>query len=395
MAGPLDGVRIVDLTAMVTGPLATQILGDQGADIVKIEPPGLGDVIRLLGTARSGMSALFATMNRSKRSMVINLKDESGRDLVRRLAADADVFVQNFRPGVIERLGLGEAELRAENPNLIYVSISAYGPEGPYSAKPAFDHILQGLSGMADAQAAPGSEQPEYVRQPVCDKMTAFTVAQGITAALLARERGRGGQHLRVSMLDATLAFLWPDGMTNQTFLEEDVVPLPPIGHMYRVLSTADDYVSVAAVTDAQIEGLFRAMQREDLIGDPRFAGLAERSANIEALFEELAFGDDPPTASEAIARLEAQDVPCGPVLRRDDLADDPHIRAIGSLLESEHPVAGRMRQARPAVHFEATPAAIQGHAPTLGQHTDEVLGERLRLSQGEIADLRAKGVVA
>jgi len=395
MAGPLEGVRIVDLTAMVTGPLATQILGDQGADIVKIEPPGLGDVIRLLGTARSGMSALFATMNRSKRSMVINLKDESGRDLVRRLAADADVFVQNFRPGVIERLGLGEAELRAENPDLIYVSISAYGPEGPYSGKPAFDHILQGLSGMADAQAAPGSEQPEYVRQPVCDKMTAFTVAQGITAALLARERGRGGQHLRVSMLDATLAFLWPDGMTNQTFLEEDVVPLPPIGHMYRVLSTADDFVSVAAVTDAQIEGLFRAMQREDLIGDPRFAGLAARSANIEALFEELAFGEDPPTASETIARLEAQDVPCGPVLRRDDLADDPHIRAVGTLLESEHPVAGRMRQARPAVHFEATPAAIQRHAPALGQHTDEVLGELLCLSQAEIADLRAKGVVA
>jgi crotonobetainyl-CoA:carnitine CoA-transferase CaiB-like acyl-CoA transferase len=395
MAGPLEGYRVVDLTAMITGPLATQILGDQGADVLKIEPPGLGDVVRLLGTARSGMSALFATMNRSKRSLVVNLKHETGRNLVSRLTADADVFIQNFRPGVIERLGLGEAELRAANPDLIYVSISAYGPKGPYSDKPAFDHILQGLSGMAEAQAAPGSAQPEYVRQPICDKMTAYTVAQGVTAALLARERGRGGQHLRVSMLDATLAFLWPDAMTNQTFLEEDVVRLAPLGHMYRVLATADDFVSVAAVTDAQIAGLFRAMQREDLIGDPRFATLADRSANIDALFEELVFGDDPPGASEIIARLEAEDVPCGPVLRRDDLADDPHVRAVGSLIESEHPVLGRMRQARPPIEFEATPAAIQRHAPTLGQHTDEVLAELLHLSQGEIADLRTKGVVA
>ena len=198
MPGPLEGYRIIDLTAFITGPLACMILADQGADVIKIEPPGIGDLMRYMGTGRGGTSALFASCNRSKRSVVLNLRESRGRELLERLTADADVFVQNFRPGVVERLGIHEERMRELQPDLIYVSINAFGEVGPYAERPAFDHIVQGLSGVASVQTNPETGEPAFVRQAVCDKVTAYTTAQSITAALLARERGAGGQHLRV-----------------------------------------------------------------------------------------------------------------------------------------------------------------------------------------------------
>jgi crotonobetainyl-CoA:carnitine CoA-transferase CaiB-like acyl-CoA transferase len=393
VTGPLDGYRIVDLTAMITGPQATMILADQGAQVVKVEPPGIGDVMRYLGSQRAGMSALFASFNRGKRSVVVNLREESGRDIVRRLVRDADVFIQNFRPGVVERLGLDEPSLRALAPDLIYVSLSAFGWEGPLAGRPAYDHIIQGMTGAPWVQSEQGSGRPTYMKMTWCDKVTGYTAAQAVTAALLARERGRGGQHLRISMLGAALTFFWPDGMMNDTLLEDDANLQPHISTAYRFLECNDGFLSVAAITDAQWKGIFRAAGRPELCDDPRFNSAAERMNHVEALFHELGDGKLDLSSREAHDRLVAEDVPCGPILRTDEVADHPQVVAAGILRESRHPVLGRIREPNPPALFGATPAAAGSPAPRLGQHTDEVLAE-LGLSASEIAEARAKGAV-
>jgi crotonobetainyl-CoA:carnitine CoA-transferase CaiB-like acyl-CoA transferase len=395
MSGPLEGYRIVDLTVIAAGPFATMMLADQGADVIKVEPPGLGDVMRYLGTNRGGVSALWVNCNRSKRSIVLNLREERGRALLLDLVASADVFVQNFRPGVIERLGIGEPELRHVRPDLVYVSISAFGPTGPYAGKPAYDHIIQGIAGAAAVQADPKTGRPENIRTIFCDKLTAQIVAQGITAALLARERGKGGQHLRVSMLDAAIAFLWPDCGANETILEQDAIVQPLLSATYRVNDASDGYFAVAGISDAQIHGMFRVFGRPELVSDPRFATAAARMRNMDALIAELAEKRVDWTQREVLEALEAEDVPCGPVHpRMADVISDPQVVASETFLESSQPQLGRIRQTRPPIHFEATPAAIQRPAPTLGQHTDEIL-EELGTSADDIADLRACGIVA
>ena len=349
MPGPLDGFRIVDVTAMLTGPMATMLLADQGAEVIKVEPPGVGDVVRYLGTAKGGISAFFSGCNRGKRSLALNLREERGREILLKLVKQADVFVQNFRPGVVERLGIDEDALRAVRPDLVYVSMNAFGTVGPYAAKPAFDHILQGLTGAALQQGAgDGGTRPQFVRNAFCDKVTGYTAAQGITAALLARERGAGGQHLRLSMLDAALAFLWPDMMTNQTLLDEDVTPLPALAESYRFIETADGYIAIAAVTDAQWYGLFRAVERPDLAEDPRFATIAARMSHIPALLEELGDGKVELSTEALLTRLEAEDVPCGPILSLDEVADHPQVRANESLVERRVPLQGRLRTPTP-----------------------------------------------
>lgn len=229
MPGPLAGIKVVDCSAYITGPLATMVLGDQGADVLKIEPLGVGDVMRHVGTARGGISTLFAGCNRSKRSLTLNLQDERGREILRRFVADADVFVQNFRPGVVARLGIDEPALRGVRPDLVYVSLSAFGPEGPWSGKPAFDHVVQAASGLAAVQADRASGEPRFVQNAVVDKVTALTAAQAITAALLHRDRSGEGQHVELSMLDSALHFLWPDGMSRDTLLGDGVTLRPPI----------------------------------------------------------------------------------------------------------------------------------------------------------------------
>jgi crotonobetainyl-CoA:carnitine CoA-transferase CaiB-like acyl-CoA transferase len=395
MPGPLDGYRVIDCTTTVTGPFAAMMLADQGADVVKIEAPGIGDVVRLLGTARGGISALFALLNRSKRSVVLNPREERGRDLLRRLAAGADVFMQNYRPGVVERLGIDEPSLRKVRADLIYVSISAFGPHGPYAHKPAYDHMLQGIAGVAAVQHNPKTGRPENVRQTLCDKVTALTVAQGVTAALLARERGQGGQHLQTSMLDASIAFVWPDGGANATILEEDVAFAPTLAQSYRVSDAADGHYVAAALTDAQTHGFFRALGRPELCSDPRFATVATRMQHIDELLDVIdAETPDPRSRAEVIAALEAEDVPCGPVYHDiAEVPEDPQVRTNETFVDSVHPQLGRMREPRSPLRFDRTPTAIQRPAPALGADTDEVLGE-LGLTGADINDLRGKGVV-
>ena len=222
MPGPMDGVKIVDLSIALAGPWAVGILADQGASVIKVEPPGLGDIGRWVGVAVGGLSAMAALANRGKRSIAVDLQTDSGREIVAELAARADVFVQNFRPGVIERLGLSYETLHARNPDLIYCSISGFGREGPYATKSAYDPVVQAYGGLAFAQAGGEDPEPQLIRHTAADKITALTASQAITAALFARERGAGGQHLELAMLECVVNFVWADAAGNEVLLDAD-----------------------------------------------------------------------------------------------------------------------------------------------------------------------------
>jgi crotonobetainyl-CoA:carnitine CoA-transferase CaiB-like acyl-CoA transferase len=393
-SGPLAGIRVIDLSNMISGPLATMILGDQGADVIKVEAPGMGDPMRMFGAMRRGMASTFVNLNRSKRSIVIDLRGETGKEILRRLIREADVFVQNFRPGVVERLGFGHDAVRALAADIVYASISGFGDTGPFSNRPVYDNVVQALSGVAAVQADPDTGKPELVRNLTLDKATAYTVAQAVTAALLARARGRGGQHVRIAMLDAAIAFLWPDGMMNHTFLGDDVFRVPPIATIYRIFPTADGSITVVALTDDQWARTCRATDREDLIEDPRFRSMFDRMTHMQELREIVTDIIATRTTAEWCALYEKHDVPHAPVLSLDEVPEHPQVRANGVLVETEHPTAGRMRQALPAARFDATPTQPDRPAPTNGEHTDQVLGE-LGYSREEIAALRESGTVA
>jgi crotonobetainyl-CoA:carnitine CoA-transferase CaiB-like acyl-CoA transferase len=392
MPGPLAGYRVIDATQMISGPMATMILADQGADVIKIEPPGIGDLTRALGGPR-GMSPTFTVVNRNKRSIVLNLKERQGLAVLKRLVATADLFVQNFRPGVAEQMGIGEAALRQVKPNLVYVSISGFGESGPYVHKRVYDPVIQALSGLASIQADPATGRPRMMRLIIPDKVTALTAAQAMTAALLARERTGEGQHVRLAMLDAVVSFLWPEAMAGQTFVStKDVVIRPQVRDL--VFATADGYITVGVVSDAEWLGLTKALEQPEWLEDPRFKTPAGRVKYGDARLELTAAVLTTRTSAEWLARLDAEQVPCAPVLRREDLFTDPQIAANELIVESEHPLAGRLRQPRPAARFEKTPAELRSPAPQLGEHTESVLAE-LGLSEGERMSLRERGIAA
>jgi crotonobetainyl-CoA:carnitine CoA-transferase CaiB-like acyl-CoA transferase len=379
MAGPLEGIKVVDASAVVSGPLCTMMLADQGAEVVKIEPHGLGDTLRLPNFARGGLSAFFANANRGKRSIVLDLSKKEGREVVHKLVKDADVFVQNWRPGAVDRLGLSEPELRAINPDLIYCSISGFGSDGPYAQRRVYDPIIQGISGHTGVQINPEFPMRDLVRNIVSDKSSSYTAAQAITAALFARERGAGGQHIEVPMLDASLAFFWCDGMIAHTFAGEDAPPGRALYEMYRLSETADGHLIYFAATDVEFHGLFRAVGHPEWVDDPRYATGEGRAdpANIESLGEMLANAIRAVPTAELLERMVEEDVPVGPVLSLDEVFDDPQIRHNEAILEFEHPTAGRFRQARPAARFDKTPQDPHRRMPPLhGEHTEEVLRE-------------------
>jgi crotonobetainyl-CoA:carnitine CoA-transferase CaiB-like acyl-CoA transferase len=393
MPGALDGFRIIDLTQMVSGPMATMMLADQGADVIKVEPPGTGDLTRALAGRRRGMSPPFAVINRNKRSIVIDLKTARGIELVKQLVAGADVFIQNFRPGATERMGLGETTLRAIKPDLVYVSISGFGESGPYAHKRTYDPVIQALSGLASIQGDPGG-RPRMMRVIVPDKVTALTAAQAITAALLARERTGKGQHVRLAMLDAVVAFMWPESMASHTFVDTNHVVTRPLNTRDLIFETTDGYITCGAISDSEWAGLCRALEHPEWLDDERFKTPAGRVKYADARLELAAEVLKHRTSAEWIARLDAEQVPCAPILSREELLTDPQIAANGLIVESTHPHAGAMRQPRPAARFGVTPSELRTFAPLLGEHTDTVLAE-LGLSPTAIEELHTSKVVA
>ena len=393
MPGPLAGFRIVDLTSVISGPMATMILADQGADVIKVEMPNGGDFTRAVSNQRGGFSASFLNNNRNKRSIALNLKDQRGLDVLMRIVHGADVFVQNFRPGVAKRMGVGEDEVRGAAPDIVYVSICGFGHEGPLSGKPVYDPLVQAVSGLTTVQAGSDGERPRLVRTIVPDKVTGLTASQAITAALLSRTKTGRGQHVRLSMLDAVIAFMWHSDMSGQTFVDRPVQQQEAQSFIDLIYETADGFISVAVQTDKQWLGLTRALDRPDWLDDPRFKTTALRQENINdrlGLTQEVL--RTKPSAYW-LSRLDKADVPCVPVLRRSEMIDHPQVAANGIVQEIDHDGAGRLRQARAAAVFSETPAEIVHGAPRLGQHNAEILTEA-GLDAAEIEALAAAGVL-
>ncbi|MCZ6773125.1 MAG: CoA transferase [Proteobacteria bacterium] len=393
MSGPLTGYRIIDLSSMISGPLATMILGDQGADVIKVEKPAGGDYVRKGTNRRGDFGAAFLNNNRNKRSIVLNLKHVRGVEVLMKLVTGADVFIQNFRPGVAARMGLGEDVIRSVKPDVVYVSIAGFGFEGPYAERPVYDPLIQSLSGLASVQAGSDNARPRLVRTILPDKVTAVMASQAITAALLARERTGQGQHVRLSMLDAVVSFLWHSDMGAQTFVGGELPQQDAASFIDLIYETADGHISVAVMQDREWQALTRALERPEWLDDPRFKtpALRERNINDRLAMMQEALLERP--ASEWLARLEAEGVPCSPVLTRNDMIRHPQIEANAIVEIYEHPQAGTLRQARPAARFEGTPSTARRGAPGLGQHTEEILGE-IGVSSEEIAELFNAGVI-
>lgn len=394
MSGPLDGIRIVDLSVALTGPLAAGMLVDQGADCVKVEQAPTGDVVRWLGSTVAGISAMFQAANRGKRSIVLDLRQADGLAILRDLVADADVLVQNFRPGVAERLGVAYDDIRSIRPDIVYADLTGFGPSGPYSHRRVYDTVIQAQSGLAASQTGLNDDQPKFLKQLVCDKVTAYTACQAITAALFARSRGAGGQHLELSMLDACIAFLFVDGAEHEVILDGDHSGPQSVAANNTPLAFDGGFAAVAVPTDKEFHGLARAMGVDS--SDPDLATVRDRTANREkamAVHRAVRENATKLTVSEAEALLDANQVPFGIVRAVNEIQDDPQVIANGVFSEFDHPAAGRVRHHRPPTRFHGTPTELREPAsPTLGQHSDEILTETGRGDR--IDELRAAGVV-
>jgi crotonobetainyl-CoA:carnitine CoA-transferase CaiB-like acyl-CoA transferase len=395
MAGPLSGVRIVDVSEVISGPLSTMILADQGAEIVKIEPPRYGEESRQLANYREGMAGLYANCNHGKRSIGIDLKSKRGLELAHEMIRSADVFVQNWRPGAAERLGLGEPALRALNPKIIYASITGYGDDGPYAQRRGYDPIFQCLTGYVASQVNPEIPVPDLVRNAVVDKATSYCLAQAITAALFAREKGAGGQLVKVAMLDAGLAFFWPDGMLRHTLVGDGVEHYVIPGERYQPMSTADGQLVVWAGTAEQMRASLIVVGEEELANSPGQRGKPMlEEANQLARAEAVNAGFARLSTAEAYRLCVEHQIPAAPVLSHDEVLLDPQIVHNGCVVEAEHPVYGRYRRVAPPAKFSRTVLEPTSAPALYGEQGDEIL-EEMGYSQQARDELRQAGIVS
>lgn len=397
MNGPLSGIRVIDFSAVVSGPLSAMWLADQGADVIKVETLGHGDVSR--GSRASpemlGLGGLYTNCNRGKRALSIDVTVDAGRVAVLDLCRTSDVFIQNWRPGVVDRLGLGYEHVSAVNPDIIYVSISGFGPEGPYANRRVYDPIIQGLTGHCAVQFNPDIPFPDLVRTIVCDKATALSTAAAVSSALFARERGAGGQHLIIPMIDVGMAFFFPDGYQAKAWLDDPKADdRLTLAKVYRITPTADGHLIYFCASDSEFHGLFRALGREEWVRDPRFADARGRQVNGVELGAQLADSFGTWKTGDLVPRLEANDVPFAPVLNLDEVPHNAQIVHNQSLRIREHPELGRLLEARHPVQFSKTPVEVGPMAPSVGVHTEEILLE-LGRNAHDIEKLRSAGVIA
>ena len=373
--GPLEGIKVLDLTSMVSGPMGAMMLADQGAEVIKVEPTN-GEQLRHMAAPHNGVNPAFFSCNRGKKSLAVDLKSEEGKEILLKLVQEADVFMQNFRPGAIDRMGFGETDLRKLNKRLIYVSISGFGTEGPYSNSRVYDPVIQALSGATDIQADRETGRPQMFRVIVADKVTAITAAQAVSSALYKREKSGVGQHIQLSMLESMLAFFWPEGMAGLVYGENEFDVRKLQGSQDLIYQAKDGYITAGAVSDAEWGGMCRALKREDLLEDERFATSAARVSNAgerkQLTGEEISKWD----SEEILTRFKEEGVPCAPLLNRMDLMEHEQVLANESIWINDYEGFGEVRQARPAARFGETPSEIARPAPKLGEHGQEILTE-------------------
>lgn len=390
--GPLAGIRVIDLSNVFSGPMATALLADQGALVIKIESPE-GDTSRRVGPAKGDLSASFITVNRGKRSIALDLKRPEAQDIVAELVRKADVLVSNFRPGVLERLGLSSNRLKDLNPTLVQLSITGFGPDGPRAEDRAYDAVIQAVAGVSATHRDKHTGKPALISTTICDKLTALTAAQAVTAALFARQRDGLGRLVEVSMLDATLAFQWVDAMYNQVFLDSAPQGFPDIGITLKPYATADGMVAVMSPQQSEFVALCRALGRPDIVLDARFASQQARGRHpreLRAVLEPL-MASQQTSALEAASRVEG--APMGRVNEREEVLTDPQVVHNRSLAELDHGDVGRVRLAHAAARFDGQVLGAAQKAPHLGEHGLSVLQE-LGLSDERIAALAACGVL-
>ena len=393
--GPLDGVRVLDLTRFMAGPFGTAMLADYGAEVIKVEPPGEGDGARAWGPPfAGGESIYFLSVNRNKRSISLNLQHPEGRALLLKLAERADVVVENFTPGTMSRLGVGEAVLRERNPRLIYCAISGFGQTGPYRDRPAFDLILQGMGGVMGTTGEEGGD-PVRVGIPIADIAGGMYAAYAITLALLARDRTRAGQSLDVSLMDAQIS--WLSYYIGIYLTTGEIPPRRGSAHAtvvpYQAFACADGRYLTLGTGNDRLFRRFCDVARSALADEPRFRTNADRIRHRDELIPMLETLFNTRPAAAWLQALQEAGVPCGPIYTIDDIVKDPQVRAREMLVELEHPSAGRATVAGLPVKFSDTPGSIRRPPPRLGEHTDAVLTD-LGVAPAEIARLRSLGVV-
>ncbi|TMA95324.1 MAG: CoA transferase [Deltaproteobacteria bacterium] len=395
-SGPLDGIRVLDLTRVLAGPYCTMFLGDLGAEVVKVEQPGVGDDTRGWGPPfAGGESAYFLCVNRNKKSITVDLKTDEGVDLIRRLAASADVLIENFRPGTMEHLGLGDENLRAVNSKLIYASLSGFGADGPMSAVPGYDLIVQAWGGLMSITGAPDGE-PTKVGVAIIDLVAGLMLGKSITAALFAREKLGVGQRIDTSLLEAEVASLINAG---SNYLVGGQVPgrwgnAHPTIVPYQSFQTADSYLVIGVASEGIWRRFCQAIGKTEIADDTRFAKNANRVENravLIAMLTEMFRSRDNETWLKI---LNAAEVPCAPIQTIDQVFAAPQVGHRDMLVEVEHPTAGSVRMAGIPVKFSATPASVRLPPPLLGQHTNEVLSSWLGINNDEIAVLKGKKVI-
>jgi crotonobetainyl-CoA:carnitine CoA-transferase CaiB-like acyl-CoA transferase len=393
MSGPLTGVKVVDLSAMLSGPWATDLLGDQGADVIKVETPGKGDHVRDMGNQSGGMSAMFVNINRSKRSLTLNLKSDEGVEVLKTLVASADVVVQNLRPGVVERLGVGYDDLASVNERVIYLSLSGFGERGPFAQQRVYDPIIQAVSGLTTVQAASDEKRPRLIRTVLPDKLSAIIASQAVTAALFSRERTGEGQHIRLSMLDGVLSFLWATDMGAYTFADHET-PIQADGSFRDLIyQTADGWITVGTNTNGEWEALCHAVGHPEWTEDERFVTPGGRSTYINERLDLVQSAVIEKPTEYWLEVMNSFEVPVAPALKRSEVIEHPQVQASEIIVESQHPVAGHLRQARVPARFSGTAPVPPRGAPLLGEHTLEILGE-IGYDDSAIARLAEHGAI-
>lgn len=393
--GPLRGIRVIDITSMITGPLCSQQLGDLGADVIKIEPIH-GEVARWMAPPqKAGLTGFYTQMNRNKRSLSVDLKNAEGIAIIKKLVESADLLIENFRGGVLDRLGIGYEDLRHINEKLIFVSITGFGSTGPYSHKPAYDPLAQGLVGMMPIQGMPFGGKPQLIQSAIVDKTTATTAAGVAMAALYARDRPGGtgkGQRVDVPMIDAWAANSLADMISVDSFVPNDMPDPVPLA-VLRTFETSDGFVVGMALQDNHFQNLCNALECTELLERDGMRTVGERINDFGPWLDAIGAVMKQFTTEDLLSRLDASGVPFGPVKTMREFAEDPQAKHNRTIFDVEHPEAGTLRYVRYPGHLSETPAAVYRHPPRLGEHSQEVLQEA-GYSAAEIERLVQENVV-